>query len=228
MTSESGPKLLPQAVRLGLYGGSFDPVHTGHLAVAERARQAFDLTQVWFLPASVPPHKLDKRLAGGRDRVCMLELALADLAWAKVEPMELGREGPSYSFDTAEQVIQSLPEGSTVFLILGGDNLPGLPHWHRGQELLELVQPIVLRRQGDGRDPVDDLQTALPGTLLDKLRRGYLDLPPAPGCASDIREDLAAGRSGEGLHLPLGVEQYVRRRGLYGTGTGTSETGASV
>ncbi|MDF1836762.1 MAG: nicotinate (nicotinamide) nucleotide adenylyltransferase [Planctomycetota bacterium] len=221
MTSDSGPKNPPQALRLGLYGGSFDPIHTGHLAVAQRARAAFDLSQVWFLPASVPPHKLDKRLAGGRDRVCMLELALADLEWARVEPMELGREGPSYTYDTAEQVWNGLPEGSQVYLLLGGDNLPGLPGWYRAQELLELVQPIVLGRSGDGPDPVGALDGRLPTELLEKLRAGFLDLPPAPGCASDIRAAMASGARDVDLHLPPGVEPYIRRRALYGAGLRT-------
>ncbi len=215
MTSDSGPKNQPQALRLGLYGGSFDPIHTGHLAVAQRAREAFGLSQVWFLPASVPPHKLDKRLAGGRDRVCMLELALADLDWARVEPMELGREGPSYTHDTVEQVAKGLPGGSEVFLILGGDNLPGLPGWYQAQELLESVQPIVLRREGDGPDPVEALRGRLPDSLLDKLRAGYLDRPPVPGCASDIRSAFGAGTPEGPLHLPHGVEDYIVRRGLY-------------
>lgn len=218
MTSESAQNLLHKGRRLGLYGGSFDPVHTGHLAVADRAREAFDLSQVWFLPASVPPHKLGKRLAGGRDRVCMLELALADRAWARVEAMELGREGPSYTYDTVKQVLGGLPEGSELFLVLGGDNLPGLPRWYRAEDLLKLVQPIVLRRDGDGEDPVGALEGTLPADLLEKLRRGYLDLTPAPGCASHIRGAFEDGE-GQGtseLNLPPGIGDYIQRRGLYG------------
>ncbi len=218
MTSESAQNLPHKGQRLGLYGGSFDPVHTGHLAVADRAREAFDLSQVWFLPASVPPHKLGKRLAGGRDRVCMLELALADRAWARVQAMELGRQGPSYTFDTVEQVLRGLSEGSELFLILGGDNLPGLPRWYRAEELLRLVQPIVLRRDGDGEDPVGALEGALPAVLLEKLRRGYLDLAPAPGSASQIRGAIegGAGHGSSELNLPPGIGDYIQRRGLYG------------
>ncbi len=217
MTSNSGQKLQPQGLRLGLYGGSFDPVHGGHLAVAQRAREAFQLSQVWFLPASVPPHKLGKRLAGGRDRVCMLELALADWAWARVQPMELGRQGPSYTFDTVQQVLSSQPEDTQLFLILGGDNLPGMPRWYRANELLELVQPIVLRRDGDGEDPVGALEGSLPEPLLEKLRRGYLDLPPVPGRASHIRGAFEGGDGGvdPGLNLPPGIADYITRRGLY-------------
>lgn len=225
MTSETERKLQPKSMRLGLYGGSFDPVHTGHLAVAERARESFNLSQVWFLPASVPPHKLGKRLAGGRDRVCMLELALADFEWARVEPMELAREGPSYSYDTVEEIQGRLPEGAEVFLILGGDNLPGLPRWHRGEELLERVQPIVLGREGDGQDPVGALEGTLPAHLLEKLRQGFMDLPPAPGCASDIRGALSSPGGSVDLHLPQGVEHYIRQRGLYGAADQAFEGG---
>lgn len=198
-----------------MYGGSFNPVHRGHLAVAQRAREAFGLERILFVPAARPPHKPGQVLAGGRDRVAMLELALADWPWAQVDPLELSRTGPSYTADTVDTLLAREPElAGSLHLILGGDNLPGFPGWHRALELLERVQPIVLRRQGDPSDPVAELEGRLPSWACDKLRHGFLDLPPVPGRASFLRAALAAGSRGL-ADLPDGVEYYIHRRGLY-------------
>ncbi|MEZ6005781.1 MAG: nicotinate (nicotinamide) nucleotide adenylyltransferase [Planctomycetota bacterium] len=214
MKPESGPNSGP----LGLYGGSFNPVHRGHLEVARRAREAFGLERVLFIPAARPPHKLDQTLAGPRDRVAMLELALADLEWAAVEPLELDRDGPSYSVHTAEALLAADPglEGR-LYWILGGDNLPGLPGWYQVERLLELVFPIVLRRAGDGADLIGPLAGRLSPRALERLAAGVMDLPPTPGRSSELREALIAGWRGL-ADLPAGVETYVLERGLYGTG----------
>ena len=237
-TDPSSPKAHPRPeeggrpAAIGLYGGSFDPVHLGHLGVARRAREAFDLDVIWFVPAHRPPHKLGRELAGPRDRVAMLELALCDLPWASVEPLELGREGPSYTYDTVAEIlerheVQGAGESPPrLHLIVGSDNLLGLPGWYRAAELLELVTPIVMRRKGDPashRDPAELLQGRLPAHLLAKLAAGYVDLEPIPGRSSFIRRDLAAGDEARTLlarvieTLPAGVEAYALARGLYGT-----------
>ncbi len=200
---------------VAIYGGSFDPVHRGHLAVARRAQEAFSLGKVWFVPAARPPHKPGKRLASGRDRVAMLELALVDCPWAQVDARELSREGPSYTHATVVELLAEDPSlVGRLHLILGGDNLPGLPGWYQAEALLEAVQPIVLRRVGDGEDPVRELQGRLPGWACEKLRKGFLDLPPVPGRASFLREAIAQGQK-DLPDLPNGVENYILRRGLY-------------
>lgn len=214
----------PDGAKIGLYGGSFDPVHRGHLGVAARAREAFDLKEVWFIPAHRPPHKLGRELAGPRDRVAMLELALADLDWARVEPLELGREGPSYTYDTVVEILARYadldpPQTPHLHWILGGDNLPGFPRWYRAAELLELVTPIVMRRGGEPdsqRDPRELLQGHLEPAAVEALVHGFVDLAPLPGRSSHLRRDFHNGLR-DLPDLPPGVEAYVLRRGLYGT-----------
>ncbi|HED66988.1 MAG TPA: nicotinate (nicotinamide) nucleotide adenylyltransferase, partial [Planctomycetes bacterium] len=160
------PELVPEARvarRLGILGGSFDPPHGGHLHMARVARAARDLDHVLFVPAARPPHKPDRRLASGAERVHMLELLLADQSHVSIWTNELERAGPSYTIDTVEALREELGPRPIFFLILGSDNLAGLPRWHRVEDLLALVEPIVIPRRGAPVDPpeLDGLAPAL-------------------------------------------------------------------
>ncbi|MGK0216999.1 MAG: nicotinate-nucleotide adenylyltransferase [Planctomycetota bacterium] len=201
---------------MGLYGGSFDPVHLGHLAVARAAAGAFELQKVLFMPAARPPHKPGRRLAGGRDRLAMLELALAEQPDFEVSSLELEREGPSFSIDTVRTLLAAglAPEGG-LHLILGTDNLPGLPGWREAEALLELVQPIVLVRAGDSAQQLEALAGRISASALERLERGFLDLPPTPGRATHLRAALGRGLASHADLCPA-VADYALRRGLYG------------
>lgn len=203
--------------RLGLYGGSFDPVHGGHLAVARAAADAFALDRVVFVPAARPPHKPGRRLAPGRDRAAMLALALADEPRFEVSTLELERDGPSYTIDTVRALPAAVGEAPDVplYLVLGSDNLPGLPGWRAAEELLERVVPVVVLRAGDSRATLAALAGRLAPALLDKLERGFLVLPPVPGRSSDLRAALGRGER-QLSDLPPGVREYAAHRGLYG------------
>ena len=198
--------------RIGLYGGSFDPVHLGHLHVARAAQRAFGLERVLFVPAARPPHKPGAVLAGGRDRVAMLELALADEPTFQVESLELGREGPSYTLDTVRAL--EAREVGVLHLILGTDNLDGLPRWYGAEELLRRVVPIVVPRSSPFTWPAS--LADLPDDLADRVRAGWVDVEPVPGASRDIRRGLARNDAEAFEHLALPVATYVRRRGLYG------------
>lgn len=213
----------PQAgLSLGLYGGSFDPVHRGHLAVAQAAQEAFGLAKVVFMPAARPPHKPGRRLAGGRDRLAMLELALAEHPEFELSSLELEREGPSYSIDTVRSLLaRGAVEAGCLHLILGTDNLPGLPGWREAEALLELVQPIVLVRAGDSAQQLEALAGRLSDAALERLRRGFLDLPPTPGRATHLRAALGRGLAKHADLCPA-VADYALRRGLYGPGGGAA------
>lgn len=201
---------------MGLFGGSFDPVHTGHLHVARTAAQAFDLDRVVFVPAAQPPHKRGRVLAPGEHRLAMVRLAIAGEPRFEASDLELGRPGPSYTYDTLRELPGALGlEGAELFLILGSDNLPDLPRWHRGPELLRLAQPVVLLRDED--DPerlLEGLAREVEGELLERLRRGLLRVPPVPGRASDLRERIGRGLP-PGPSLPPEVAAYIREHGLY-------------
>ena len=204
--------------RLGIFGGSFDPIHAGHLHAARSALAAFDLDRVVFVPAREPPHKPGRELVSGGDRIEMLRLAIAGEPRFAVHGIELERPGPSFTIDTVRTLPALLrePEGARLFLILGSDNLAGLPGWRSARELLARVQPIVVHREGDPEPAFAAIERALGAEAAAKCRAGYLALPPVEVSSTDLRArlpDLGA----KALDLPRDVLDYIRRRGLYGT-----------
>jgi nicotinate-nucleotide adenylyltransferase len=203
--------------RLGIYGGSFDPVHAGHVHAATAAEQRFGLDAVVFVPAAQPPHKPGVVLASGADRMAMLELALCEHPHWSVSAIELERDGPSYTVDT----LRSLPArlgldpGAELFLILGSDNLGGLPLWKRAREVLERAQPIVVDRGGDLDEGLAAVRRELPTELVQRVERGLLRLPPVEASASEVRTALSEGRVPPPV-VPASVLEYIRAHGIYG------------
>lgn len=214
---EVGPPLAGSArdaARLGLFGGSFDPVHAGHLHVARSAAAAADLDHVVFVPAARPPHKPGVRLAGGADRSAMLALALGVEPRWSVWGVELGRDGPSYTIDTVRALVEARGGAGEVFLLVGEDNLDGLGDWRDVEALLGLVRPIVVARAGTLDVRLARLAARLPAPLVERLAAGWVDAPPVPTAATDLRERLSRGED-PGAELPPGVLEYARSRGIY-------------
>ncbi|MCP3919857.1 MAG: nicotinate (nicotinamide) nucleotide adenylyltransferase [bacterium] len=213
-------------IRLGLFGGSFDPVHTGHLHVARAAQEAFGLDRVVFVPAARPPHKPGKQLAVGEDRLAMLALAIAGEPTWELSSLELERTGTSYTYDTIVELPAAVdaPADCELYVILGSDNLPGLPTWHRAAELIARAQPVVVLRDEADLDTLIAVQEKLAPDLFARIEAGLLILPPAPGRASDLRARLADVDPRSGLDpsrdptlslLPPGVWEYIVRQGIY-------------
>jgi len=200
------------AERLGLFGGSFDPVHAGHLRAARLARDARGLDRELYVPAARPPHKPGRNLAPADDRVAMLEAALADEPDFELWPVELERPGPSYSFDTVQLLRRAEPDAELV-LVLGDDNLPGLPDWYRARELLAQVEPVVVRRVLTDAE-IDAVCARFEPELAERLRAGVLDDAPFPVAATELRAALARGED-PGALLPPGVAEVARARGCY-------------
>jgi nicotinate-nucleotide adenylyltransferase len=206
--------------RIGLFGGSFDPVHAGHLHAARAALRAFDLDRVVFVPARRPPHKPGRELAPGADRMEMLRLALRGEPRFEALGIELDREGPSYTIDTVRELPAALGEdGASIHLILGSDNLEGLPTWREAAALLERVQPVVVHRGGDPAPSLGEIERALGRTAAERVRAGYLELPPVDASSTGVRARIRStgGRSRD-LELDPSVLDYIRERGLYGAG----------
>ena len=203
--------------RVGVFGGSFDPVHTGHLFVAQAALERAGLDEVLFVPAARPPHKLDMILSPGADRLAMLEAALRGKPEFGVEAMELAREGLSYTVDTVRALLERFggAEEVELFLIIGGDNLPGLGAWREAESLMELVTPLVVDRGVDLKEALEGIEGSLPEHLLGKLRDGLLRLDPHPASSTAIRATLSRGED-PGECLPAGCLEVVKERGLYG------------
>ncbi|MFT4539224.1 MAG: nicotinate-nucleotide adenylyltransferase [Planctomycetota bacterium] len=217
LNSGSPPRPL-LGTRLGMFGGSFDPIHMGHLHVARVACEAFDLDHVLFVPARRPPHKPGRVLAPDADRLAMVQLAIAgDRRWG-VSSMELEREGPSFTIDT----LKSLPsavygrpqiEGLALHLILGSDNLVDFPNWHRADEILAVAQPIIVLRE---EDPIPEpawFEALDPGVRA-RIEAGILRIPPAPGRSTDLRRAIQQGALLDEW-LPDGVGEYIRAHALY-------------
>lgn len=203
--------------RLGLYGGSFDPPHAGHLHAARAAREAFELEELRLLPAGQPPHKPGRVLAPAEDRVRMLELALGELEAEapgvySVDPRELRREGPSYTLLSVEEVLEEEggPERVELFMVLGSDNLRGLERWYEVERMLALARPIVVLRAGAAPEALlAALEGHLSGTSMARLRAGLLALPPVDASSTDVRR----GETHE--VVPEAVRAFIEARGLY-------------
>jgi len=203
--------------RIGLFGGSFDPPHSGHLHVAHAARGRFGLDRLVFVPAAEPPHKAGRSLASGADRLAMLRILIAGEPGCEVSDLELVRGGRSFTIDTVRALPAALGEAADceIHLLLGSDNLALLPQWREARALLERVQPVVVRRGKPLSEEIAALSGALPEELLRKLERGALDLPPVDVSSTELREALPGADVDARLLTPALLE-YIRAHGLYG------------
>jgi nicotinate-nucleotide adenylyltransferase len=204
-------------MRIGVFGGSFDPVHVGHLVVAESAREQARLDRVLFVPAAIQPHKQEVGLAPAADRVEMLRLATGGHASFAVSTLEIDRGGVSYTADTVEALAAAHP-GDDLVLLLGPDALAGLPTWHEPKRILAAVTIGAIERAG-----VDDVATlvrephlaALLGTdRAAQVVATRIHVPAIGIRATDLRAAVAAGRSIR-YRTPRAVEQYITTHGLY-------------
>jgi nicotinate-nucleotide adenylyltransferase len=204
--------------RLGWLGGSFDPVHEGHLAAARAVADALDLDVVLLVPAARPPHKPERVLAPCEDRLALLRIACAGDRRLVASDVELRRPGPSYSVDTAEALLAGAPAGTRLHLIVGSDMLADLPRWHRAAALLALVTICPVAREGVALEP-SALAPLVGAAEAAAIRARAVRTPVHPASSSGVREALLAGR--EARWLPPGVAEEIARRGLYGAGGGS-------
>jgi nicotinate-nucleotide adenylyltransferase len=214
MSSKPAPV---EARRIGLFGGSFDPVHLGHLHAARAAAARFGLARVVFVPAAESPHKTGVRMASGAHRTAMLELAIDRDPTFSVSTVELERGGPSYTIDTVRELPRAIGERADceLFLIVGSDNVALLPSWRDAPELLARVQPIVIHRAGDPALLLDEVEARFGRETAAKLRAGYVELPPVVASSTQVRARLPRGVDG-GLELDPAVLDYIRAHHLYG------------
>lgn len=197
--------------RLGLLGGTFDPIHTTHLAMADAARADLHLDRVLFVPAGDPWHKGGRALTSAAHRLAMVEAAVAGLADLAVSDLEIQRPGPTYTVDT---LVALRAQGySAIWLILGSDALADLPNWHKPGRLIALARLAVVRRSGYAVAP-ERLEDLLPGlaAVVD-----WVEMPSSSISATEIRARLRAGESVAGM-VPPAVLAYIEVHGLYRDG----------
>jgi nicotinate-nucleotide adenylyltransferase len=200
-------------VRLGIFGGTFDPVHYGHLLLAECCREQCGLDAVWFLPAATPPHKQDRELTPAAQRIEMLELAIAGNAAFSVCRYEADREGVHYTAETLEHFHDEDP-GRVVFFLMGADMFSDLPHWCNPARVCELAVPVAVRRPGCAPVDFDCLQGIASPERIELFRRQPVEMPQIGISSSEIRRRVSAGESIR-YRTPRAVEMYIETHGLY-------------
>ncbi|MBA4016038.1 MAG: nicotinate (nicotinamide) nucleotide adenylyltransferase [Pirellula sp.] len=200
-------------MRIGIFGGTFNPVHYGHLLLAETCREQRGLDEVWFLPASVPPHKQDLVLVDAAQRLEMLKLAAGGNEAFRVSDLELKRGGVSYTVDTLEAVHAERPEAE-LYLLIGADTLADLPNWRTPKRVCELALPTAVCRPGSGELDYEPLAAFVEPTRLARLRELRVEMPQIGISSRDLRARIAAGKSIR-YQVPRAVEKFIETAGLY-------------
>jgi nicotinate-nucleotide adenylyltransferase len=188
--------------KIGRFGGSFDPVHLGHLLVAQAAREELGLDRLFFIPAAQSPFKPDSRPTSGADRLRLLRLALAGKAWCEVDDQELRRGGVSYTIDTVQDYAQRFG-GARIFYLVGADHVAKLAAWREAEELARLAEFVVVPRPGEAA-------LKFPKPFRGHILKGF----PLAVSSSQIRSRVRAGQPVDHL-MPPAVVEAIRAAGLY-------------
>jgi len=192
-------------MKLGFFGGTFDPVHIGHLIIAEWARTALELEKIVFMPAGDPPHKSNSQITPVRHRLAMVELAVADNLHFAVADFEAKKSGKSYTVETLRHLRQQYGDVAQLYWLIGSDSLLDLPNWYQPKEIFRLAQIVVYPRPGF---PV---KAANPNFRRQTLQ---LDAPEMNFSANQIRQRVRLGQSIRYLIPPV-VAQYIDDNALY-------------
>ncbi|MFZ5905382.1 MAG: nicotinate-nucleotide adenylyltransferase [Chloroflexota bacterium] len=196
--------------RIGIFGGTFDPPHLGHLILASEACSQLDLSRLLWVLTPNPPHKLSQVVTSVEHRLEMLQRAISDNPAFELSRLELERPGPHYTLDTV-RIIQNRFPSADIILVIGGDSLRDLPAWRLAADLVSACREIgVMRRPGDSAD-LAALESLLPG-LRAKLR--FVDAPLLEIASSEIRRRVAEGISVR-YYLPPAVNEYIQKEHLY-------------
>lgn len=197
--------------RIGLFGGSFDPVHLGHLLVAQAAREELALTRLFFIPAAQSPFKPESKPTPPNERLRLLRLALAGQPWCEVDEQEIQRGGISYTVETVRDYARRFPEARLLYLI-GADHLGQLPKWRLAEELARLTEFVVIPRPvpAAAAPPPDLAAASLPAPFCGRGLAGF----PLGVSSSQIRARVKAGLPIEAL-VPAAVAEAIRNNRLY-------------
>lgn len=194
--------------RLGVFGGTFDPIHLAHLVLAEQAREQLNLDRVLFIPAAAPPHKIGRSISPAKTRLEMVELAVAGHPQFAVSDIEIKRTGPSYTVDTLRSLCVQYP-AAALFLLLGGDSLVDFPTWREPKQILELASLAVVKREGS---PIPDLPADWEMDLSNRLH--FIQAPLLAISGTDLRRRVREGRSIRYL-VPAAVAAFIESQRLY-------------
>jgi len=194
---------------IGLFGGTFDPPHLGHLALSQAAQTGLDIDRLLWLLTPAPPHKRGRAITPLHHRLAMVEIALEGQPF-ELSRLDIDRPAPHYALDTVSLLVKQVPEAKIIYL-MGSDSLNDLPKWHQPQALISALHYVgVMRRHGENPD-LAALERVLPG-LTAKVR--FVDAPPVAVSSSDIRHRVRSGESIDPL-VPPGIAQYIHDHQLY-------------
>lgn len=195
--------------RLGVMGGTFDPIHYAHLVMAEEARNQFALDVVLFIPAGQPPHKQNDRVSDSEHRYAMVLLSTGPNPCFDISRFEIERKGPSYSVDTIRHLKNTYGPDTEIYFILGADEALDLPNWHDAESLSRMVWFVTVPRPGFN---IAELRTRLPASFYSRIE--FLPLTPMDISSTEIRARVKAGKSIKYL-VTTEVEAYIYKHGLY-------------
>lgn len=201
----------PYKGMIGIYGGTFDPIHFGHLNLVIEIAEIHELSEVWFCPAQINPHKLDAQPLSAEHRLKMIQLAIEEIPHLSVIDLEIKQEGPSYTVNTLKKIIeQEKNSGSNrnFCLIIGDDAIPGFFHWHHPDEIVKLVPILIGRRQLNPIFPKGD------PLIVAALKNGMTKTKVMDICSTEIRARLNARRYCGHL-VPAKVLDYIYANDLY-------------
>jgi nicotinate-nucleotide adenylyltransferase len=220
-------------MRIGLFGGTFNPVHLGHLRAALEVREGFCLDEIVMIPAALPPHKMPGVVADASDRLAMLNLAIEDTTGLNTSDVELKRKGPSYTIDTVYHFKRTLPDKSMIYLIMGLDAFLEIDTWKSYEELLAQLPLIVINRPSSNCQASDDAWITMKDFLISKISADYafstsqscylaenkqaiyvFEVTALDISSTIIRKRIKEGRSIEFL-VPPKIAEFVNNKGLY-------------
>ncbi len=200
--------------RIGLLGGSFDPIHFGHLISARAVAEMLNLTKLIFLPSAHPPHKNARELSSVGHCAEMIRLAIASEPLFEFSDFDLRQAGPTYSIHTIDHFRDHYQDGAELFWVIGCDSLADLHNWHRVSELVDRVRVVTAVRPGWERPAESVLSGALSRAQIERLMRDVMETPRIEISATDIRKRVREGRSIRYL-VPDEVRSYIEQRRLY-------------
>lgn len=203
----------PDGIKIGIMGGTFDPIHYGHLLAADEAHAAFGLSEVIFIPSGHPPHKANKKLTSPEDRYLMTELATVDCPYFRVSRVEIDRQGSSYTIDTL-RALRAMPEyaGAQFYFITGLDAVLDIVSWKNPEEIMRLCRFVAVSRYGYSPKKMEELPEELRTKIIP------LEIPLLAISSTELRERARNGRSIRFM-VPPAVEKFIRKKSLYRNNT---------
>ena len=195
----------------GLLGGTFDPVHNGHIAIAETVMKRVGLDEVLFMPAAQTPLKEERIISAAEHRLEMVRLAIEGISYFRLSTVEMNRVGPSYTIDTMSELRSLVGEDSELFFIMGCDSLASFPQWKDPDRLIRVCRLVALPRPGCAVPDLDALEKEVPGISKNVI---LLDEPHIDISATEIREKVAKGLPISNM-VPEPVEEYIKQHRLY-------------